>query len=110
MAGDMAWKPVAQVADISPDTQTLRVTLDSEAVCLYRLSGDRVCATQDKCPHGNANLSDGYVEDDTVECPLHQTVFDLATGKPQCPPATTDLKCYDVRVEAGTIYLRVEGA
>jgi len=110
MGHDDVWKPVAQLAAISPETQTLRVMLKDEAVCLYRLAGERVCATQDKCPHGNASLSDGYVENDTVECPLHQTVFDLVTGKPQCPPATTDLKCYDVRVQDGTVYLRIEDA
>lgn len=101
------WTPVAQVGDISPDTGTLRVALDGEAVCLYDLQGD-ICATQDRCPHGNASLADGYMEDGTIECPLHQGVFDIRSGKPQCPPVTTDLRRYAVRVEAGTIYLSAE--
>lgn len=109
MADSDVWKPVARVTDISPDTHTLRVTLGDEAVCLYELDG-RVCATQDRCPHGNASLAEGWVEDGTVECPLHQGVFDIATGKPQCPPVTTDLKCYEVRVEDGTVFLRAEAA
>ena len=70
----------------------------------------KVCATQDRCPHGNASLAEGWVEDGTVECPLHQGVFDIASGKHQCPPVTTDLRCYDVRVEDGTVFLRAEAA
>ena len=84
--------------------------LDSHAgVGLYDLQGE-ICATQDRCPHGNASLADGYVEDGTIECPLHQGVFDIRTGKPQCPPVTTDLRRYEVRVEANTIYLKAEAA
>ncbi len=103
------WKPVALVKDISPDTHTLRVMLEGEAVCLFDVDGT-VCATQDKCPHGNASLAEGWVEDGTVECPLHQGVFDIATGKHQCPPVTSDLRCYDVRIEDGTVFLRAESA
>ena len=60
------WKRVAQVGDISPDTNTLRVVLDGEGVCLYDLQGE-ICATQDRCPHGNASLADGYLEDGTID-------------------------------------------
>ena len=107
MVDTLIWRPVALVSDISADTHTLRVTHNNEAVCLYDLDG-AVRATQDQCPHGNASLADGWVEDGTVECPLHQGVFDIVSGKPRCPPVTTDLRCYDVQVADGTIYLRVE--
>ncbi|AUT48082.1 non-heme iron oxygenase ferredoxin subunit [Achromobacter sp. Marseille-Q0513] len=103
------WKRVAQVGDISPDTNTLRVVLDGEGVCLYDLQGE-ICATQDRCPHGNASLADGYLEDGTIECPLHQGVFDIRSGKPKCPPVTTDLRRYEVKVDGDVIYLKAEAA
>jgi len=99
------WTRVAFVKDISPDTSTLRVMYEGTAVCLYAFD-DSVCATQDQCPHGNASLAEGYLEDGTIECPLHQGVFNIRTGKPMCPPVTTDLQRYDVRVDAGEVYLR----
>ncbi|GAB2911845.1 non-heme iron oxygenase ferredoxin subunit [Paralcaligenes sp. KSB-10] len=102
-----AWKPVALMQDISPDTGTLRIIVDGEAVCLYQVDG-KVCATQDRCPHGNASLSEGYIENGTIECPLHQGVFDIATGKPLCPPVTTDLKVYSVKVDGATILVRAD--
>ncbi len=107
MSHDTEWKPVAFLHDIPAETGTLQVIVDGEAVCLYQFGG-RVCATQDKCPHGNANLSEGYLENGTIECPLHQGVFDVATGKPLCPPVTTDIKTYEVRVEDGQILIRPE--
>ncbi len=101
------WKSVASIQDISPDTGTLRVVIDEEALCLYNSNGI-ICATQDKCPHGNANLSDGYLENGTIECPLHQGVFDITTGKPICPPVTTDIKVYEVKVEGQEILIRLD--
>ncbi|KAG0919340.1 hypothetical protein G6F32_016208 [Rhizopus arrhizus] len=102
------WKPVAQVGDISPDTGTLRVVHDGEGVCLYDLQGE-ICATQDRCPHGNASLADGYVEDGTIECPLHQARFDIRTGQAMCAPATSGIRVYPVKVEGQDIYADVQG-
>jgi len=102
-----SWKLLADAADISPDTGTLRTMVDGEAVCIYKLE-DRICATQDRCPHGNASLSEGYVENGTIECPLHQGVFDIASGAPLCPPVTTPIKVYAVKVEDGRIYIGTE--
>lgn len=107
MSKDTAWQSVAFIHDIPPETGTLQVVVNDEPVCLYLIDG-QVCATQDKCPHGNANLSEGYLENGRIECPLHQGVFDVVTGKPLCPPVTTDIKTYAVRVEAGEILVRWE--
>ncbi len=44
-------------------------------------------------------LADGYVEaaDGSVECPLHQALFDIRTGRALCAPATENLQVYPVR-------------
>ena len=59
---------------------------------------------------GNASLADGYLEDGTIGCPLHQGVFDIRSGKPKCPPVTTDLRRYEVKVDGDVIYLKAEAA
>jgi len=41
-------------------------------------------------------LSDGFVEDGKVECPLHQGQFDIRSGKALRAPATEDLRTYAV--------------
>ena len=41
-----------------------------------------------------SSLCDGYIDGDTVECPLHQGVFCISTGQALESPATIDLKTY----------------
>jgi anthranilate 1,2-dioxygenase ferredoxin subunit len=106
---DHQWIAVANVVDIPEETGLLRVQYKGAAVCLYRL-GDKACATQDQCPHGNASLSEGYIVDDMIECPLHQGMFDIASGEVRGPPCTENLATYPARIENGVIYLREDVA
>ena len=53
-------------------------------VCLVRSEGE-VFAMHDVCSHAEVPLSEGEVEDGTVECWLHGSRFDLRTGKPTGP-------------------------
>jgi nitrite reductase/ring-hydroxylating ferredoxin subunit len=58
-----------------------------------------VYATHDVCTHAYALLSEGYIEGDVVECPLHGALFEIRSGK--ClAVGTSDVATYPVRVEA----------
>jgi len=74
------------------------VTLGGIPVALYRLE-DGVYATHDVCTHAYALLSEGYIEGDIVECPLHGALFEIRSGKCRAV-GTSDLAIYPVRVEA----------
>jgi len=104
MSSTLNWVAVGSVSDISPDTGTLRVMVDGEAVCLYKLD-DAVHATQDRCTHGQASLAEGYIEDGLIECPLHQGCFDIRTGAAVTAPCKEPIKVYPVKVEDDTIYV-----
>lgn len=80
----------------------LAVDVAGEAVCLYNLGGT-VYATQNVCTHAEASLAEGYIDGDCIECPLHQALFDIRTGKAKSAPATEDLRVYPVRIEGGAI-------
>ncbi len=95
------WIPVAAVADV-PEGQTLAVDVGGEAVCLYNLGGT-VYATQDTCTHEEASLAEGYIDGDCIECPLHQALFHIPTGKARTAPASVDLRVFPVRVVGATI-------
>jgi len=43
-------------------------------------------------------LTDGLLEDDMVECPLHGGCFNVKTGKALCEPVETDLRVYPTRL------------
>ena len=62
--------------------------------------GDEVFAIQDLCSHAAVALTEGEVEDCTIECWLHGSRFDLRTGKPTSFPATEPVATFPVDVRA----------
>jgi nitrite reductase/ring-hydroxylating ferredoxin subunit len=103
----MDWERVAAPDDV-PEGGTLPAAFRGQPVCLYKLGG-RILATHDVCTHEDASLADGFVVDGKIECPLHQGMFDIATGKAVAPPCTVDLKVYPARVQDGQVYLADPG-
>ncbi len=101
----MNWVRVAATSQLGED-EALGVLVEGNPVAIYR-SGGELFATDDVCTHAYALLSDGFVEDGCIECPLHQARFDLRTGKVLCEPATEDLKTYPVRVEGDSIFVGI---
>lgn len=98
------WIPVAKCAGLD-DGDTLQVELDENEICIYRL-GNEFFATDNKCTHGEANLSDGLIQDDClIECPLHEGTFDIRTGKAMSAPCTEALRCYEVKIEQEMVFL-----
>ncbi len=58
----------------------------------------------------NAALERGTLEGWIITCPAHFAQFDIRSGKPKCPPVTTDLRRYEVKVDGDVIYLKAEAA
>ena len=71
---------------------------DEDAVALIR-TGDGVYAVEDVCSHEEYPLSEGWVEDHTIECALHGSRFDLVTGDPDSPPAVRPVRIFPVKVD-----------
>jgi 3-phenylpropionate/trans-cinnamate dioxygenase ferredoxin component len=88
------------------DESAIGVEIDGEFVCIAKSQGE-VFALSDICSHADVNLSDGDVEDGTVECWLHGSRFDLRTGKPSGPPATEPVAVYAVQVDGDDVLVDV---
>ena len=71
-------------------------------------TGKGFFATDGLCTHEDAPLDDGLVIGTVIECPLHQGTFDITTGKALAAPACDDLRTYPVKVENGTVYIRLQ--
>src|SRR5689334_14238632 len=98
------WQRIAALADLADDG-AFAAKLGNRRIALYRLNG-KVHALDDVCTHALALLSQGFIEDGAVECPLHGARFDIATGRCLSPPATVDLRTYAVRIEGDEVYVR----
>jgi phenylpropionate dioxygenase-like ring-hydroxylating dioxygenase large terminal subunit len=101
----MAWQKVASFSSMAEDGVT-GVNVDGVPIALYRL-GDEIFATHGICTHALAFLSDGWVEDGKIECPLHQGQFDIRTGKALCSPVTEDLRVYPVKRDGDDILINL---
>ena len=75
---------------------------------IYRSPEDRFFATDGLCTHEAFELCDGFVMGDIIECPKHNGRFNYKTGEAKGAPVCVDLKTYPVKVEGGTVYIRVE--
>jgi len=105
----MAWQKVASL-DALRDGAATGIDIAGTTVALFRL-GDDVFATSGICTHEFGLLCHGFIEpaDGTVECPLHQALFDIRTGKAQSAPATQHLDVYPVRIEGADVLIDVAG-
>lgn len=100
------WQKAASFADLREDA-VIGVDLGAVPVALYRL-GDEVFATHGICTHALAFLRDGFVEDGKVECPLHQGLFDIRSGRALCAPLTKDVRTYAVKRVGDDIFVDLD--
>lgn len=101
----MAWH-VAARADEVVEGEVIGVVVDGEPIALYKVAG-QYYATGNVCTHEYALLSDGYVEGDCIECPLHQARFQIATGEVRAAPASEPIKSYPVKLDGDQVLVDV---
>ena len=93
--------------DDVPELGTHRVDLDGVPVCLVKTGGE-IYAIRDVCSHADVALSEGDVEDTTIECWLHGSRFDLSTGRPTGLPATRPVPVYPTKIDGDDILVRLK--
>ncbi|MEP9364992.1 non-heme iron oxygenase ferredoxin subunit [Nocardioides sp. CN2-186] len=99
----MGFERACDVADVATD-EAFGVTVGAYDVAVAR-HGDEFFAVQDLCSHAAVSLSEGEVEDCTVECWLHGSRFDLRTGKPTGLPATEPVATFPIEVRDDQIFI-----
>jgi naphthalene 1,2-dioxygenase ferredoxin component len=97
------WVEAAKAADFA-DGDVRGIEIGDQAIAIYQVEG-AFFATDNVCTHAFALLSDGFLDDCTIECPLHAGRFDIRTGKALGRPVTRDLKSYPVKVEDGAVLI-----
>ena len=102
---DRTEHPATKTSDIAPG-EALRIEIGEREIAIFNLDGV-FYATSDVCTHSFASLSDGFIEEDCVECPLHGGRFDIKTGAAIEEPCTEDLETFPVRVDGDTVFVAV---
>jgi nitrite reductase/ring-hydroxylating ferredoxin subunit len=99
------WMRVAAKNDVAEGT-CLGVRVGDKEVAIYHLPGGEFCATANVCSHEFALLSEGWLENGCIECPLHAAQFDVRTGKAISPPADEDITVYPVKLEGDDVLVQ----
>jgi 3-phenylpropionate/trans-cinnamate dioxygenase ferredoxin subunit len=100
----MAFERALGLDELTPGTARA-VEVGGEPICLVRLDEQTVKAVHDTCSHQQYSLAGGWVDDNTIECNLHGSSFDLDTGQPQSLPAVKPIPVYACEVRAGGIWV-----
>ena len=101
------WRPLFEADLLEPGTPQRVVVEGLPALALFRLDDGSCHVTADACTHGDASLSEGFVEGDEIECPWHGGRFCVRDGKATAPPAAFALRTWPVRVVDGQVCIDV---
>lgn len=100
----MSWISVCGIQDVSED-EPKAVEVDQKKIGIFVIN-EQYFAIENVCPHAFALLTEGFVEDQSVECPLHEAIFDIPTGQLQSGPGCRNLCTYPVRLEGQNIQIQ----
>ncbi len=98
------WKNICKASELDQD-QGVSVTVDGKEIGVF-LVDEKPYAIADICPHAYARLSQGFVDGDTVECPLHEAVFEIKTGKCTKGPGS-DVSIYPIQIVDGQVQIQL---
>jgi nitrite reductase (NADH) small subunit len=88
--------------DKVPQGQGFCFIVEGQEIAVFRQRDGKIFATQNRCPHKQAPLSEGVAGGGVVICPFHSHKFDLCTG---AGPEKETLRVYPVREVDGEIVL-----
>jgi 3-phenylpropionate/trans-cinnamate dioxygenase ferredoxin component len=100
------WIKIATTGAIEQDGM-IAVEIEGRQIAVYHVGG-AFHATANICTHAYALLTDGFLDECTVECPIHAGRFDIKTGRALGPPVTIDLKVYKLKLEGEDILIELD--
>lgn len=98
---------VAGVDDVPPGSAIVVDALGVE-IALVNSEGE-FYAIGNECPHAGGPLGEGELVDErSLECPLHGSVFDITTGEVLKGPADEPVRTYRTVVEDGMVKVEID--
>lgn len=98
---------LCSVSDV-PQGEAIRVCVPgAAAIAVVNLAG-AFYALADECTHGAGSLTDGFVDEDIIVCPVHAGEFHIPSGKAMDFPVTEDMRTYAVWVDDGAVMADLE--
>ena len=96
---------LCSISDVAPGS-ALKVETGDLILAVFNVAGE-FYVIDDTCTHGPGSLSEGYIEDDVVECNFHNGQFNIKTGEVVSPPCMIPIKTYAVSVVDDRVTIEV---
>jgi uncharacterized membrane protein/nitrite reductase/ring-hydroxylating ferredoxin subunit len=106
VGSNVAFVPVPAAQQLR-ERETLRVEIDGQVMTIVRID-NQIFAFQEFCTHRFGPLSEGRFDGFDVQCPWHNSCFDVRTGKVTQGPAKIDLKTFKVEMREGKVGILLE--
>jgi 3-phenylpropionate/trans-cinnamate dioxygenase ferredoxin subunit len=101
----MGWHSSIKAGELG-EGEVCGITIGDTQIALYKIDG-AIFATSNICTHEYALLSDGYLDGDCVECPLHAAVFHVPTGEVRDGPTSCALKTFPVKLQDDMVMVEI---
>jgi nitrite reductase/ring-hydroxylating ferredoxin subunit len=96
---------LCRVADVENGC-ALKVEAEGLVLAVFNVDGE-FFVTDDACTHGPGALSEGYLENDIIECNFHGGRFNVRTGEVVGPPCMIPVKTYPAVIARGTVFIEL---
>jgi uncharacterized membrane protein/nitrite reductase/ring-hydroxylating ferredoxin subunit len=106
--GDLVFVPIPEAQQLE-NRETLRVEIDDQVMTIAKID-NQLFAFQEFCTHRFGPLSEGCFDGFNVQCPWHNSRFDVRTGKVTQGPAKVALKTFRVETRNGRIWVGLPSA
>lgn len=104
---EQGYVPVAALRDI-PVGWVLKTGIGSRQVALANCEGT-IHAFDNSCSHAGGPLGDNRLKDGCfVECPWHNSIFDVRSGEAVSGAARKPVAKFDVKVDGEVVYLSAD--
>lgn len=97
---------VADIANSPSGSITIVSGIDRVDICLINVDGEYY-ALSGVCPHKGGPLYKGTIKGKHLICPWHTAHFKIEDGRHSWP-AERPLRTFEVKVEGGSIFIRVQ--
>ena len=108
MEGSGNWVRVAAARQVDKGDM-LAAEAGGRKIALFHLEDGSWHAIENVCTHAYALLTDGWLDGDCIECPLHAGRFDVRTGQAVGAPADEDVATFPVKLEGADVLVALPG-
>jgi nitrite reductase/ring-hydroxylating ferredoxin subunit len=90
-----------------PENSVISREVGDELVAIYNINGT-FYATEARCTHATADLAEGTLDGEEIECSFHFGKFHVPSGKATEAPCFIPLKTFWVDVREGEVFVDLD--